>query len=129
MTFDQMLLDYLVNISPVFIGVPDPFRVDHADGPLRAAIQTTGTIDPDAALPGDSQRLAALFGVVSQAHRVMVHAALTALFTRIRAEKDVSAVKTAIAVFAVQKPYSSEIAVKVSVFSLPAGTSEFDFTL
>jgi len=116
----QMLLDDLVDICAIAVGIPDRFRVDHAHRPLGTSVQATGTVDTYPALPGDAQFLAALLCVVTQRHGVMVHAALPARLTLIRAKKDVALVIVLLA----QKPYSRDIAVKVSLFSLPAGTSE-----
>jgi len=116
----KMLLDDLVDICAIAVGIPDRLRVDHAYRPLRTSIQATGTVDPHTPLPGYAQFLDLLLGVVTQRHGIVVHAALPARLTLIGAEKDVALV----IVLLPQKPYSRDIAVKVSLFSLPAGTSE-----
>jgi len=85
----QVLFDNLIDIFPVYIGIPDRFRVHGNHRTLGTPVQTSGSINPHPALAGKTQRLATLLGVVTQSLCVKALAAFTAIGPQVRAEKDV----------------------------------------
>ena len=83
----QMLFQDFVDIFPVDIGVPHTLRVNDDDWPLVTAIKASRRVDPDAALARDSQRLAALLGVITHCQGIESLATGTAIRSLVDAEK------------------------------------------
>jgi hypothetical protein len=88
----QMLLDYLVNILPINITVPDRFRIHDQDRPFRTSVQATRCIDPDPSLACKSQLLATLLGIVTNTPGTEPLTAVTAILALIGAEKNMISV-------------------------------------
>ena len=84
-----MFFNNLINIFLVYIGVPHRFRINRQHRTLCATVQTPGSIDPNLALTGKTQRLAALLGVVTQFLCSKTLAAVAAISTQIGTEKNV----------------------------------------
>jgi hypothetical protein len=88
----QVLFDYLVDILPVNIAVPDRLRVHDHHRSFRTTIQAARGVNPDPTLAGQPQRLAALLGIVAESRCAESLATLTAVFTKIGTEKDMMSV-------------------------------------
>ena len=114
-----MALEDLVKVLPVHIGVPDRLRVDGNHRSSFAPVHAAGGVDADTSRTGQALFLDPLFQVVTNLLCAVLTTAGPAVIPLIGAEENVPLV-----IAVAQKPYSREIAVKVSVFSLPTGTSE-----
>lgn len=85
----QVFFEDFVDIFPVDIGVPDTFRVNDDYRTFFTAVETSRRIDPYTALARKSQRLAALFGVITHGLRFKPLATCTAIRALVDAEKNV----------------------------------------
>ncbi len=84
----KVFCNNLVNILPVYIGIPDRLGVHSDYRAFCTAIQATGSINAHPALSRQPQRLAALLGVITQPLCVKALAAISAVSPQIGAEKD-----------------------------------------
>jgi len=116
----QVVFNDLINIVAVFIGVPNRLRVNDTNRTLRTSVQATGAIYPNFPSAGEPEFLAALLGIVPQCHGIMIHTTLAPFLPLVGAEKNMPLIMAVCR----QNAYSREIAVNVSFFSLPTGTSE-----
>jgi hypothetical protein len=83
----QVFLDDFIHIFPIDIGIPDPLGVNDDHRPLFTAIEATGGIDADTARTGNTECLAALFGIIPHGKGIKPLTASAAVFTQIGAEK------------------------------------------
>ena len=74
------------------IRVPDGFRIHDHDRTFFAAIETSGLVDTDFALAGESERLDAFLCVLLHRERTRCRAAALRGVALIAAEKDVAPV-------------------------------------
>ena len=84
----QVLFNNLIDIFPIYIGIPDRFRVNSDHRALRTAVQTAGSINPHPALAGKAQFLATLLGIIAQLLRTKALATFTAISPQVCAKKD-----------------------------------------
>ena len=87
-----MLLDDLVHILLINIGVPDPFRIHDHYRSFFTAVKTPCGIYSDTPGTIDAKVLAALFGMVAHAHRIIALTAGAAIFPQVGTEKHVIAI-------------------------------------
>jgi hypothetical protein len=85
----QVLLDDFVDIFPVYIGVPDTFRIDDDYRPFVTAVKTSCRVDPDSSLVRKPERLAALLGIVAHGLRIKALATGTTIRALVDTEKKV----------------------------------------
>jgi len=83
-----MLIDDFVDVFLIHIGVPDLFRINDHHGPLLAAIQATGLVDPDLSLAVLTGFLEPLFRIITELRRPTLRATPSTIFAKVLAEKN-----------------------------------------
>lgn len=83
----KMLFDDRIDVRFSRIAVPDPLRINHDGRALHATIEAPGLIDAHLALPGETERLDPILGVVAHGCRAFVGAAGFPALTLVDAEK------------------------------------------
>jgi hypothetical protein len=92
MPLDEVLVDNFIHVLAIDVGVPDRLGIHHHDRSFLAAIQTAGGIDAHPALPRDTERFAALLGVITHRLRIEALAAGAAILPEVGTEEDVMTV-------------------------------------
>ena len=93
-TVNQVLFNDFVDVFAVDVAVPGAFRIDDDDRPLGAAVEATGRIDTHLPGAGQTEFLAALFGIVAHRLGIETLAAGTAVLAKIRTKEHVMFVVT-----------------------------------
>ena len=84
----QVFLNNLLDIFLVNVVVPDFFRIDDDDRPLRAAIHAAGLVDPHLAFSLELQLADAILGIGLRFGGTKIVAAAFALAALVAAEKN-----------------------------------------
>lgn len=92
-SFEQMLVNNLINILLIHVGVPDIVRIDNDHRPLFTAVETSCRINSNRAFFSSyPQFFTTFFSVVTHFLRIKILATLTAVLPLISAEKHMMAI-------------------------------------